>query len=382
MSWRLEHRGRALKEKLGESLSTYLKVFSEEETTLKVRVTCVSEGLKVCYSPKLELKRGENLVNLSIQTPSRDMFKSLWLIKVVLEGAGKAEDAYIGVLPVSETASKKTIRQGLRDDRNYSVGAIGFVKTNAYYLSYRWRNGNKERGEFLEISRSSDGLEYSEVKKFCRKDYGYLSFEQSDFAAYPSGVVFLYSADVERRWRIFKVDAEKVEDIELPGVPVIDNAKDPAVAYCSSSGEFIVAYSDCSQPGHDLNIVTTKDFKSFETKVKGLFKSQLRQQGNDWSKKHIHAGSITFSDKYYVLFYDALPEKPSCFGSGWLGIAISEDLKNWIDLTPDKPLWKGSGVDHTFRYVAVYCSPEKYFLYAEEETTPNGRKDTVVYYRA
>jgi len=81
-----------------------------------------------------------------------------------------------------------------------------------------------------------------------------------------------------------------------------------------------------------------------------------------------------------VLFYDALPKLPSCFGSGWLGIAVSKDLERWVDLTTEAPLWQGNGVDKTFRYVDLYTDSEKYIFYAEVETTAAGRKDIVAFY--
>jgi len=57
---------------------------------------------------------------------------------------------------------------------------------------------------------------------------------------------------------------------------------------------------------------------------------------------------------------------------------VSRSLRDWIDLTPEEPLKKGSGVDQTFRYVDAVVEGDRYLLYAEEETEA-GRKDLVVY---
>jgi len=63
-------------------------------------------------------------------------------------------------------------------------------------------------------------------------------------------------------------------------------------------------------------------------------------------------------------------------------MALSRDLRRWVDLTPRSPLWRGAGIDLTFRYVDVVVEEGRYLLYAEEETTGAGRKDLVVYYAA
>lgn len=142
----------------------------------------------------------------------------------------------------------------------------------------------------------------------------------------------------------------------------------------------MVAYSDLKNPGHDFTIAETEGFDKFRVVVRSLICSQLRARGNAWAGTHIHAGCLARAGGCYALFYDALPEKPVYFGSGWLGIVLSRDLRRWVDLTPRAPLWKGGGIDLTFRYVDVVAEEDRYLPYAEEETTRAGRKDLVAYY--
>lgn len=381
VSWKLKYIGKAVKAGIGEKFKASFVIESEEETSVEVRLVEKNASFKVDAPSRLDLKKGLNELYVNVEIPEKTVFKPLWIAVISVQDNEKSENAYLGILPVSEKSSRKVIKEAVEDDKSYSVGALGFTRKDFFYLSYRWRNGNKARGEKLEIAKSSDGLNYETVKTFNKNDYGYLSFEQSDLTTTPEGgFVFLYSADIERLWKIFKVEANEVSDIELPGEPLVDKAKDPSILYDAASERYIIVYSDCSKPGHDLAVVSTKDFKQLEVLAESIAYTQFTKQGNEWSRTHIHAGSLLFDGKYYVLFYDALPKQPSCFGSGWLGVAISKDLKKWIDLTPDKPLWKGNGVDYTFRYVAVYCDEKQYFLYAEEETSPRGKKDTVVYY--
>ena len=320
----------------------------------------------------------EGKVKIEVKVSGSACYQPLLISILKLESENTVREAVVGVLPVDEESPRIPVKQAIQDNKNYSVGALSFLKQKHYYLAYRWRNGNKDRGRWLEISRSHDGLNYDEVVvQFKKEDYGYLSFEQPGFAKNAPETVFLYSADVERKWNIFLVTAGNVEELQLPGRQVIEWGKDPAVLY---DNRYIVVYSNTRNPGHDLTVLETEDFERFEVKVDSLFYGQLHGQGNEWARTHIHAGALHKSGEYYVLFYDALPKLPSCFGSGWLGIAVSKDLEHWVDLTAEAPLWQGNGVDKTFRYVDLYTDGEKYIFYAEVETTAAGRKDIVAFY--
>ena len=325
---------------------------------------------------ELEPKPWEVVVEL--QAPRAAPYSPAWILVLGLRRGGWEARAYVAVLPLGRGSGRVTVREALRDDRSYAVGAPSAVKAGAYYyLAYRWRNGDEARGQWLELARSRDGLRgWEVVANFDKSKYGYLSFEQPCIVKGSSD--FLYCADTGRGWGIYLVKAGEPEDIELPGEPVIINAKDPAALY--EEGRYVVAYSDLNNPGHDLTIVETKDFGEFGVLAKSLVRSQLAAQGNTWAVTHIHAGALVKAGSYYLLFYDALPREPRCFGSGWMGMALSRDLRRWIDLTPKSPLWRGGGIDLTFRYVDVVVEEGNYLLYAEEETTKAGRKDLVAYY--
>lgn len=318
-------------------------------------------------------------VTVEVEVSSTIRYQPLLISTLEIEGEKGRLEAVIGVLPVDDESRRASVKRALQDDKSYSVGALSFLMRGDYYLAYRWRNGDIDRGRWLEISRSRDGLSYDEVvARFDREDYGYLSFEQPSFVKNAPEAVFLYSADVGRKWNIFLVAVEDVEEISLPGRQVIEWGKDPAALY--DDERYIIVYSNTRNSGHDLTILETEDYETFKVKVDSLFYGQLCGQGNKWARTHIHAGALHKAGEYYILFYDALPELPSCFGSGWLGIAVSRDLEQWIDLTPEAPLWQGNGVDKTFRYVDLYSDYEKYILYAEVETTAAGRKDIVAFY--
>jgi len=320
----------------------------------------------------------EGKVMVEVKVPEKVQYQPLLICTLEIEGMRGEAEAIIGVLPVDDESLKITVKRALQDDKSYSVGALSFLKHGDYYLAYRWRNGNRDRGRWLEISRSHDGLNYDEaVARFNKDDYDYLSFEQPSFAKNSPETIFLYSADVKGKWNIFLVTAENIEKLQLPGRQVIEWGKDPAVLY---DNRYIIIYSNLRNSGHDLTVLETEDFERFEVKVDSLFYGQLHRQGNEWARTHIHAGSLYKSGEYYVLFYDALPRLPSCFGSGWVGIAVSKDLEHWVDLTPEAPLWQGNGVDKTFRYVDLYTDGQKYIFYAEVETTAAGRKDIVAFY--
>jgi len=329
---------------------------------------------------KASLKIFPGRVVLDVRVPPDTLYRPIWLLTLSLEGRRGRARAYVAILPVDEESKRKVVREALRDDKSYSVGALSVAKMRgAYYMAYRWRNGDEARGQWLEIARSEDGLEYEEiVKRFNKEDYGYQSFEQPCFIKNSPDTTLLYCADSGSKWDIYLVQAKCIEDLDLPGRRVIEHGKDPAALY--DNGRYIVVYSNTRNPGHDLTVLETEDFENFRVLSESVVYSQLTAQGNSWARTHIHAGAIMKSGDYYVLLYDALPKKPSCFGSGWLGMAVSRDLETWIDLTPKAPIWRGNGVDYTFRYVDIVAESNKYVLYAEEEATEAGRKDIVAYY--
>jgi len=379
--WRLEYKGLSLKLKRGKQGARVFRVISNKSTDLiKVRVDEVVGDVKISVEPKeFKLNKSEVNVKVSVIVPKEVKFRPIWLAKLSFEGSERSESAYLGVLPLDETCNRVVIRRAKSSSPDYAVGAVGSAKSSNYYISYRWRNGNALRGEVLEIARSKEGLSYQTIKSFNKREYDYKSFEASTLTTHDNNFVFLYCADVGGYWRIFKAESERVEELSLPGEPIIDKGKDPTMFYDETLGTTIIAYSDGRNKGHDLTILRTRDFKSFKAEVVSLLYSKLIDQGNCWARTHIHAGKVTKVNGYYVLFYDALPKRPKAFGSGWLGVTISKDLLNWVDLTPDKPLWKGSGFDETFRYVDLYCDGEKYILYAEEEFD-SGEKNLVAYY--
>ena len=379
-SWYIKYKGLSLKLKRGTcSLRVFQVIPNGSRDVIKVSVSEVLGNMKVTIEPN-EFKLNNQTVNIEVKVsaPIEAEFKPIWLVKLKFEGTEKLEHAYLGVLPVNETCNKVIIRRAKGASSEFAVGAVGFTKYSKYYISYRWRNGNAVRGEVLEIASSEEGLNYQTIKSFNKYDYGYESFEASTLLVHDNPTL-LYCADLGRHWGIFKTSSESFEKLSLPGDLIIDYGKDPTAIYDEVRDSIIIAYSNGRNRGHDLTILETKDFKSFETKVNSLIYSQFVEQGNNWARTHIHAGKIAKVDGYYVLFYDALPGRPKAFGSGWLGVALSKDLLNWIDLTPDEPLWRGGGIDKTFRYVDLYCDRDNYILYVEEEFD-SGEKNLVAYY--
>ncbi len=382
--WKLDYRGKALKLRRGCRDQVMFKIFAYDSDSIEVSVIEKVGNIEVSVEPShVTVSKGEEKsIKVNIEVSKDAAFEPLWLAKLKFEGKKKSEEGYIGILPVNESSMRSIIREAKVDDRSYAVGAPSvLIFKNMFYLAYRWRNGNEKRGDVLEIARSTDGVKFETLSSFCKERFNYKSFEQAAFVkGLTDKVVFLYCADVDRKWNIFRVEVSDVESIDLPGEVFIENGKDPTAYYDNSLNAYIIVYSNANNPHHDLTVLVTRNFESVEVKANSIIYTQFVDQGNNWARYHIHAGCILKAGKYYVLYYDALSQPPKAFGSGWLGIAISRDLRNWIDLTPEKPLWQGVGIDKTFRYVDLTYDSNNYFFYAEEEVTEKGRKDLVVYY--
>lgn len=288
-------RGLALRLGRGES----------REIAIECSATVRPSQVRICeiVGPMdVRLKVDHNKLRILIRVGDSSRLNPLMLLKLTC-----GDDVYyIGVLPLGPRARRATIRRALKDLPEFSVGAPGVLAfQGGLFLSYRWRNGDKARGELLEIAVDSGDLLFRNViKRFKKTDYGYWSFEKSSFATNGEEIAFLYCADTGETWKIFKCVSQSPLEIDLPGKVLISNAKDPAILYDNSKKSYVIVYSNLRKLGHDLVVATSRDLKQLTTLSEGLAWNQFAAQGNRWAKTHIHAGHISKIGKYYVLLYD------------------------------------------------------------------------------
>jgi len=387
MPWSLQYIGRALKLRKGESGSTSFVIIPDGSTdTINISVDENPNNLQISISPTQVTLDGttNETINVSVTVPNDTPYRALWIIKISFAGAEQTLYGYIGILPVNESSNKVVLKEAEADAEGYWVGPDCIMRFGDYlYLVYRWRTPT-ERGHTLVIARSPVGqINFQDIKSFKDTDYGVDSFgDHSELIAKPdgSGVIWfpsiLFTAEADTG--IYKKEASTPEDLDLTGLSLLFYSKDPVVLYDSDLGEYIIGYSDRDNTEHDPTIRTTPDFSSYTTKVDGLCATKLipSPNNNSWANYNRHLGDLHKVGSYYILFYDA--SDTSTFGVAKMGIAISTDLVNWIDLTPDSPIWTGGGYG-AFRYVRVYCDDTRYLLVAEVQNDDQSQ-DMVLYY--
>ncbi len=98
------------------------------------------------------------------------------------------------------------------------------------------------------------------------------------------------------------------------------------VCVIKENDEFLIFNS----PQNGINIMSTKDFKSFKN-IRTLY---LNQENKTWAKDRITAGFVidasSISPYKYAMFYHGDNEDNYLFGAT-LAVAFSNDLLNWYD---------------------------------------------------
>lgn len=98
------------------------------------------------------------------------------------------------------------------------------------------------------------------------------------------------------------------------------------VCVIKENGEYLIFNS----PDNGINIMSTKDFKSFEN-ITTLY---LNQQNKPWAKDRITAGFVidasSISPYKYAMFYHGDNEDNYLFGAS-LAVAFSDDLATWYE---------------------------------------------------
>lgn len=85
-----------------------------------------------------------------------------------------------------------------------------------------------------------------------------------------------------------------------------------------------------NSPKNGINIMSTKDFKSFKN-IRTLY---LNQKNKPWAKDRITAGFVTdassISPYKYAIFYHGDNEDDYLFGAS-LAVAFSDNLADWYE---------------------------------------------------
>jgi hypothetical protein len=301
-----------------------------------------------------------------------------------------------GTLPLFDRAGGSTVVEPLGRGKGWWAGAPSALWTGShYYLSYRLRQPQPERGGETRIAAGTDGVHFETIWSARKTDFGSPSIERCALVQAGDGwrLYVSYVDAADGKWRIDVLEASAPDGFDparrRPILTAADigaeGVKDPWV--CRLGGEWLMLASYAPTPAHlavdaavlhatqDVyNTGHTKSLTGLASSADGLawrWEGSLfepRQSG--WDSYAARLGTVVSSSPVWIGFYD---------GSGGVaenyeercGVAYSLDLRHWRRVSHDGPAIGPNGGPGSVRYVEAVQARD-WIRYYYEWTRPDG----------
>ena len=269
-----------------------------------------------------------------------------------------------GALPLFDPARGATVVAPPGSGPGWWAGAPSACWTGEhYYLVYRLRRPQPERGGETRIAVSSDGLQFDTIWTARKDDFDSPSIERSALVALADGAWRLYISYVDGaddRWRIDLLEAAS-PDAFAPAarVPVLtaadigaEGVKDPWICRLGGEWQMIVSYAPTpTQPALDharlhgtkdvYNTGLTRSLTGLATSVDGLHwdwqGSIFEPQADGWDAYAARLNSVVWRPPVWIGFYDGSASVEENYEER-CGAAYSFDLRRWRRVSPAGPL--------------------------------------------
>ncbi|MGQ9631858.1 MAG: hypothetical protein ACUVXI_16340 [bacterium] len=274
-----------------------------------------------------------------------------------------------------------TVLEPDRNEADYWAGAPAVLidGEGVVWLACRMREGRSPRGERgyeIRILRSEDGIHFERIHSILREELGTVSVERPAFLIDPiTGRYKLYICRSGKPdypdWFILKLD-----DVDDPlkfdpktARPVLRfpegsgrGAKDPFVI--NIGGRYFMFHIGYGFEGRrELPfLATSADGENWVERPSPLMESE------GWHTFFTRPACLMPLGPAFVLYYEGS-------GSDWFdpvyniqgGVAVSLDLENFVDLTPNEPIFKTPtpGRYTTLRYTDYLCLEDRVIFYYE-----------------
>ncbi|MEJ7840047.1 MAG: hypothetical protein WKF81_14630 [Thermomicrobiales bacterium] len=276
------------------------------------------------------------------------------------------------------------------------VGAPSvFWDGSEYFLSFRTRRPQPERGGLFQIARSSDGESFDVIASIRKEDLGTSSIERGALLRTDEGRWRLYLSyvdPVDDRWRIDLIEADSPAEltaekrISILGAADIgtEGVKDPWICRADGLWFMIVSYAPTPIGGisHDqmhgtrdiYNTGTSKSLTGLATSSDGLtwdwHGSVFEPSEDGWDEYAARINTVYADGNQFIGLYDGSKSVDENYEER-CGAATSTDLRNWTRASTDGPIVGPNGGPGSVRYAeAVQAAGWTRFYY--EYTRPDG----------
>ncbi len=316
-------------------------------------------------------------------------------------GKGQQINRTLAAPPRFDPTTGTTVIEPLGAGSGWWVGAPSvFWDGENYYLSYRVRRPQPERGGETRIAVSSDGEHFETIWVGRKEQFNTPSIERSALLRTQEGRWRLYISYVDGadgRWRIDLLEADTPAQFdpatrqEILTAATIggEGVKDPWV--CQVGGEWLMLTSFAPTPGN-LGSANASHEKMHGTKdvyntglsksLSGLASSSdgltwqwegaiFEPQENGWDSYAARLNTAVWLPPAWIGYYDGSASVAENYEER-CGLATSADLRTWRRLSPNGPAIgaakPGSG---SVRYVEAVQGPGWVRFYYEF-TRPDG----------
>lgn len=268
------------------------------------------------------------------------------------------------------------------EGKGWWVGAPSvYWNGTAWYLAFRTRRPQPERGGLFQIARSDDGEHFDVIGSIWKEDLGTSSIERGALLQTDDGTWRLYLSYVDPedgRWRIDLMEAASPDAFDPAArVPILTAAdidaegiKDPWVCRVGETWHMIVSYAptpegeispDAMHGTRDIyNTGTSKSLSGLATSKDGLawtwHGSILEPSEDGWDCYAARLNTVYRRDGVFVGLYDGSRDVSENYEER-CGLAVSADLSGWTRLSTDGPAAGPDGGPGSVRYAEAVQGP-------------------------
>jgi hypothetical protein len=276
------------------------------------------------------------------------------------------------------------------------VGAPGaFWDGAAFYLAFRTRRPQPERGGMFQIARSVDGETFDIVATIRKEDLGAPSIERGAIVQTGDGRWRLYLSFVDPaddRWRIDLLEADTPEHLSAANrLPILtaadiggEGVKDPWVCQIGETWHMLASFAPTPTGDVDretmhgtrdiYNTGTSKSLTGLATSPDGIAwtwqGAVFEPSTSGWDAYAARINTVYVRDGAFIALYDGSRSVQENYEER-CGIATSTDFRSWARVSVDGPAVGPNGGPGSVRYAeAVQTAGWTRVFY--EYTRPDG----------
>jgi hypothetical protein len=277
--------------------------------------------------------------------------------------------------PPFDPESGVTVFSPQGEGSGWWVGAPSvFWDGTGYYLAFRTRRPQPERGGLFQIARSDNGESFEVIALIRKEELGTSSIERGALIKTDDGRWRLYLSYVDPaddRWRIDLIEANRPEELSAEKrVAILDAAaigaegvKDPWVCRFDGTWHMIVSYAPTPEGEisrvemhgtRDIyNTGTSKSLTGLATSDDGIawnwHGSIFEPQETGWDQYAARINTVYVDGNQFVGLYDGSKSVAENYEER-CGGATSTDLRTWVRVSTEGPIVGPNGGPGSVRY--------------------------------